>query len=400
MIRVGFSIGVSFLGSVNYYRNLINAIWELPDRQIQPVFFIGKQADEKILEGLHPVEVIRTDWFDQFTPRWAVRKASQHLFHRDPLMERFLKKHRIDVLSHSDFLGKGASIPAICWIGDFQHRNQPQYFTALERWYRDHDFRLQARYATRVILSSHDAQRDLEAFDPSHVDRSRVLQFVSRPSVGKETTDIKSLQERYHFSGSYFHLPNQFWAHKNHRLVLDALCILKEQGNPVLVLSTGSTEDYRRPKYFSELMAYAAELDVLDCFRVLGIVPYNDLIGLMVNSVALINPSRAEGWSTPVEEAKSLGKRIILSNLPVHLEQNPLGGVYVGLDDPSELASAMMKVLETYDQIVDSDRMEQAKQALPGRIQSFAKTYQDIVLEAISPKNGPLATNSTRSQDS
>lgn len=45
----------------------------------------------------------------------------------------------------------------------------------------------------------------------------------------------------------------------------------------------------------------------------LGLVPRSDVIALMRYSISLINPSFFEGWSTTVEEAKSMGKQIILS---------------------------------------------------------------------------------------
>ena len=381
MRRVGLALGASWLGSVNYYRNLMNAICALPDRQIEPVLLIGERADPGILAGLPPVEVIRSRWLDQPTPRWAVRKVWQQAFASDPFLERFLRSHEIDVLSHSDFLGKRAALPAICWIGDFQHRELPQFFKRSERWYRDHDFRLQCRHATRILVSSHDAQRALATFEPSAVEKSRILQFVAQPNVGAETTDLPTLQERYGFAGPYFHVPNQFWAHKNHRLILDALAILKRRGEPALVISTGATEDYRQPGYFNQLMAHADEIGVRDSFKTLGVIPYNDLVGLMVNSVALLNPSRAEGWSTSVEEAKSLGKRIILSAIAVHLEQAPPDGVYIDPDDAAGLADAMREVRTTFEPLAEAERSARARRELPGRVQAFARAYQEIVLE-------------------
>jgi glycosyltransferase involved in cell wall biosynthesis len=381
LIRVGVALGASWLGSVNYYRNLLNAIYSLPDRQIEPVLLIGERADAGILAGLPPIEVIRNRWLDQPTPRWAIRKIWQQAFASDPFLERLLRSNGIDVLSHSDFLGRHAALPAICWIGDFQHRQQPQFFSRSERWYRDRDFRLQCRHATRVILSSHDAQHALATFEPSAVEKSRVLQFVAQPKLSADTTGLATLQERYGFAGPYFHVPNQFWAHKNHRLILDALAILKRRGEPTLVISTGAMEDYRQPKYFDELMRDADEHGLRDMFRTLGVVPYNDLVGLMVNSIALLNPSRAEGWSTSVEEAKSLGKRIILSNIPVHLEQAPRDGVYIDPDDVSSLADAIREVFEAFDPVVEAERSARASSELPGRVQAFSRTYQEIVLE-------------------
>lgn len=381
MIRVGLTLGVSWLGSVNYYRNLLNAIYSLPDRQIEPVLLVGERADASVLAGLPPVEVVRSRWLDQLTPRWAVRKVWQQAFACDPFLERLLRSHKIDVLSHSDFLGKRAALPAICWIGDFQHRQLPQFFSRSERLYRDRDFRLQCRNASRIILSSYDAQHALAEFEPFAVEKSRVLQFVAQPDLGGATTDLPTLQERYGFAGPYFHVPNQFWAHKNHKLILDALAILQKRGEPQLVISTGAREDSRQPKYFDQLTAYLDKLGVRDSFKTLGVIPYQDLVGLMVNSIALLNPSRAEGWSTTVEEAKSLGKRIILSDIPVHLEQSPTDGVYVHPDDPVGLADAMCEVRTTFDPKAEANRSARAQRELPGRVQAFAQAYQSIVLE-------------------
>ena len=56
-------------------------------------------------------------------------------------------------------------------------------------------------------------------------------------------------------------------------------------------------------------------------FIFLGVIPYKDVLGLMRAAVAVINPSVMEGWSTTVEEAKSLGLPLILSDIPVHREQ-------------------------------------------------------------------------------
>jgi glycosyltransferase involved in cell wall biosynthesis len=388
LIRVGFALGVSWLGSVNYYRNLLRAILAVPDRQIEPVLLLGKRATSAVIAGFPPVEVLQTPWLDPLTPPWAVRKVWQQTFASDPFLERFLRSHRVDVLSHSDFLGRHSDLPAICWISDFQHRELPQFFGKLERVYRDRDFLMQCRHAARILVSSHDAQRALATFDPSCVEKSRVLQFVAQPRVGGETTELSTLQERYGFIGPYLHVPNQFWAHKNHRLIVDALVLLKQRGQRVLVISTGATEDYRRRGYFEELMAHARAVDVLDCFRALGVVPYNDLVGLMTNAIALINPSRAEGWSTSVEEAKSLGKRVILSDIPVHREQAPPDGVYVNPNDAPALADAMSMVSATFDPVAEVKRSARAARELPVRVRAFAERYQDIVLE-VTATRGP-----------
>jgi glycosyltransferase involved in cell wall biosynthesis len=252
--------------------------------------------------------------------------------------------------------------------------------------YRDRDFRLQCRHSTRIILSSYDAQHALSEFEPSCVAKSRVLQFVAQPRISDRTSDLRTLQARYGFDEPYFHVPNQFWAHKNHRLILDALAILRRRGRRVLVISTGATADYRQPDHFDKLMGYANSVGIRDDFRTLGVVPYDDAVALMINSIALINPSRSEGWSTSVEEAKSLGKRIILSDLPVHREQAPPDGIYVDPDDATGLADALEFARASFDVVAEKERAGRAAAELPLRIRTFAQTYQQIVMEAAAEK--------------
>lgn len=391
MIRVGLGVGVSWLGGVNYHRNLVKAIYALPDRQIEPVLLLGHRADIAQLSGFPPVEIIRSRWLDPLTAPWAVRKVWQQTFASDPILERFLRSNRIDVLSHSDFLGSRSALPAICWIVDFQHRQFPQFFTKLGRLYRDRNFKMQCQHATRILLSSYDSQRFLGTFAPSCVGKSRVLQFVAQPDTAGEPTEFNLLRERYRIAGPYFHVPNQFWAHKNHSLILEALALLRGRGQPVLVIATGATEDYRDARYFEQLMARSNALGLMDSFRPLGVIPHEDLVGLMVNAIALINPSRAEGWSTSVEEAKSLGKRIILSDIPVHREQAPPDGVYVDPDDAAGLADAMWSEWTTFEPTADHERSALASSVLPSRVRAFARTYQEIVLEVFPGVTvGPL----------
>lgn len=119
-------------------------------------------------------------------------------------------------------------------------------------------------------------------------------------------------------------------------------------------MTTGKTEDRRDPEHFTDLMRHVAEAGVADRFRVLGLIPYEDLSVLMRNAVAVINPSQFEGWSTTVEEAKSMGKHVILSDIPVHREQDPERRRYVAPDDPSEMAAAIAAALSSWSRDEDA----------------------------------------------
>ena len=130
-------------------------------------------------------------------------------------------------------------------------------------------------------------------------------------------------------------------------------------------------------------MRHADAIGVRESFKVLGLVPYEDLSVLFRHAVGLINPSHFEGWSTTVEEAKSLGKAIILSDIPVHREQAPPRGIFVAPDDPQAMADAMRTMLADWSPKKDELAMNAAATALPERRLAFGRAYQKIVTGAL-----------------
>ena len=207
-----------------------------------------------------------------------------------------------------------------------------------------------------------------------------MLRFVASPPT-QNIPSLAEVKKKYSLHEPYFHVPNQLWAHKNHSVIVDALNILHQRGHCPLVVSTGQTSDRRNLNYFSDLMQKVTKLNLQARMLFLGLIPYQDVAALMQGAVAMINPSLFEGWSTTVEEAKSLGKRIILSNIPVHMEQNPERGLFFEPHNPEALADAISHTLAEYDSAAEHDQMQMAIQKLPERVQSFGRSYQDIVIK-------------------
>lgn len=381
--RVGFLLYErDWLGGRNYLRNLFIALDLLPKHPITPVLFTGMS------QGIAPqdfpgAEIATTSMLDRKAAAWLVRKLIARSTARDLILTGLLKQYDIDVLSHSPRLGPQTSIKTIGWIPDFQHVHLPQFFEPAERTSRNREFEGFCKRCDRIIVSSECARADLIKFAPHCACKADLLRFVAAPLILKQTLGLEELQRHYGFNGPYFLLPNQFWAHKNHRVVISALHELKRNGRPLLVLATGSTMDYRNPHFFDSLMQYAAECGVLDYFRVLGKVPTDHLVGLMKDAVALINPSHFEGWSTSVEEAKSMGKQIVLSDIPVHREQAPERGLFFPSDDPHALANMMIAAYEGFDHDQDAAMQKRAQENLATRQLEFALTYQRIVQKTL-----------------
>ncbi|WP_249131645.1 MULTISPECIES: glycosyltransferase [unclassified Bradyrhizobium] len=197
------------------------------------------------------------------------------------------------------------------------------------------------------MLSSESAFRDFRAYYPNASNRVSVVRFATQPPAAFLDISPSEVIAAYNLPTNYFYLPNQFYRHKNHRLVVDALAILKRRGIEVVVCASGSTEDRREPGYYDLVNSEIRRRGLDTHFRHLGVIPLPHVYALLRASTALLNPSRFEGWSTTVEEAKSFGVPMILSDIDVHREQTAGAARYFGVDDPVALADHLMQLSET-----------------------------------------------------
>lgn len=371
-----------WIGGVNYLTNLLAGVGALPDRRMETVLFVPPTADADIGQRFCADEVVRTRLVLPRGRRRMAGMVGQRGFGRNLAFEWLSRRHCIDVWSHMPPVGARSPLKVISWIPDFQHVRLPAFFSFKERAIRDRGHRAIVDEATTILLSSHDARSDLLARYPEAESRVRVLKFVSGLGHSDAQRPRDALAAEYGLQGPWFHVPNQLWKHKNHRLLIDALGLLAREGLAPTVISTGATEDYRHPGFLDEIKAHAAAQGVATNFRILGLVPYADVTALMHHAAAVINPSLFEGWSTTVEEAKSIGKRILLSDISVHREQAPARATFFASDDPVALAEGIKAVLADDDPLAERAHAARAAAQLPERLRIFAEAYQVIALEA------------------
>jgi glycosyltransferase involved in cell wall biosynthesis len=128
-------------------------------------------------------------------------------------------------------------------------------------------------------------------------------------------------------------------------LVLKAI-LLADQTNSFEILSSGQTFDHRNQSYFKSILNFIKINKLKNRYKILGVVPFEDMCSLMYYSVAVINPSKSEGWGNSAEQANLIGKRVLLSDIPVHIEQKKKNYFYFSKDNPSSLFNLMIKILK------------------------------------------------------
>ncbi len=341
LTRVGFILthaATGWLGGAQYYRNLFAALHATPEANVEGYVFHDSGAP--VSTGWAR-KAIRLRILEERSIPWLVRSGVTRILDSDVLLERRLEAEGVEVRI----------------------------------------FASAARSAAIVLASSESARSDVEEFYPESRGRVRVLRFVHCSSPAQDPVP-PGIAEGHRIREPFVLLPNQFWVHKNHEVVVEALRILRGRGKRVVVLCTGNTSDFRNPDHFRSLQGRIAEAGVSEDMRILGLVSYGELAFLMRAAVAILNPSLFEGWSTTVEEAKTLGKKVILSSSSVHREQAPERATYFDPHDAEALAAALDEATGGCDPEEERRSSERSARALPARRSAFAHTYAAIAREA------------------
>ncbi len=342
--RVAFLLlGKEWLGGYNYLRNLCAALVKY-QKDIVPVIFVGNDIDKHMLDPFIElnIEIIEDSIFENINKRKILFQSL--LFGKSPYVEKLFYDANIDVVFENNvYFGWRTRFPVVSWLPDFQHKHLPHMFSMLAWLKRELGFRIITTSSRPIMLSSNDAKKDCQNFYNVPSDRIYVVPFaVESPKISQQY--LAECLKKYNIKQAFFYLPNQFWRHKNHSIVIKALQkINNENENKILLISSGSSKDNRKVSYFGEIESLIKTNKLENYFRLLGMIPYKDVIHLMYASCAVINPSFFEGWSTTVEEAKSLKKDLIVSNLSVHIEQLKDNASFFDPNSYEELSKILKK---------------------------------------------------------
>jgi len=388
LIHVAFTLlgGASWLGGRHYLLNLLRSVRSYGACAVAPVVFAGDDVPQDELDLYRAIEGVEVVVSPHFAARRRVwRLAQAVVWGLDTKAVGLFRTANIDVVFEpAQFYGWRLPMPALAWIPDFQDRHLPHMFSRGAHVHRRLGQWVQVLSGRTFILSSEDARGDCERFYPLARGRTRVVRFAVPPPREVPAEEIAAVRKRYGLPEEFFFLPNQLWAHKNHICVVRALKILKDAGHDRVVAVTGNPNDIRHGSHFGSLMQEVSASGLDNHFRMLGVVLYEDVLTLMQSAVALLNPSHCEGWSTTVEEAKSSGTPMILSNLDVHREQAGDAAQYFSPDSPEELATRLRE-FRAASEVERRALAQQARADAPRRLAEFARAFCEAITESMSP---------------
>jgi glycosyltransferase involved in cell wall biosynthesis len=374
-------------GGIQYITNVLNGLNAVGDQHKLEVHLFRHSAQNfpdlpkftRISIQPHNIEEELPGWDIKNRAYWfAQRKFGKRI---NPRLENYLLHHQFDYAFPVTLSACGGQLNSGSWIADFQYHHFPNGASKKVIQSAKDTISNIAHNTDKIILSSQYCADDCVSLFPVSKGKTHVMPFavyIDESLLG--FTDFESLQKKYSLPSSFLMVANLFAPTKNHKTLFNALGMLKKQGIEVDLVCTGNIVDYRNEGYANEILQCLTENKIRPQVHLLGLIPRTDQVQLYRMSVALVQPSVNEGWSTSVEEAKALGKTLFLSNIPVHLEQYPKNPYFFKSLDAAELAEKIKQVwlAEKDKSFPDREKEQKAFGSYKEAVKNFGRHFLEI----------------------
>ena len=252
---------------------------------------------------------------------------------------RFIKKNKYDLII---FLGPSimskfcAEISFVSNIWDVDHKKNSQFPEHNSNFNFENKEKLYnyiVHKAFKILAPNQSIKKELIDFYKANESRIIVQNFIPMlPSLHKKNLEIKinynELFDKFDLpkNKKIIFYPAQFWAHKNHKYLIDVLNILKSRNNNnfFFVFCGDSKGNF---KYIKNLIK---DNKLETHVKILNFINDNDVISLYLNSNAIVMPTFCGPTNLPIFEA-SYFKKIIFYTKDL-INDNELNDHLINID--------------------------------------------------------------------
>lgn len=225
----------------------------------------------------------------------------------------FTALYQLDLMWFPTPSYEDVDIPYCFTVWDLQHRLQP-FFSEVSKkneWeWREKFYSKVLRKASYIITGTVRGKEEIINFYQVASERIRILPLPTPSFDEVIPLPINHLVDEKLY-GNYLFYPAQFWSHKNHIRLIEAISILKQKSIEFHVYFTGSNKGTLQ--YLKDV---AIKMDLHNQIHFLGFVHRGELVSLYKNAFALVFPSMFGPDNLPPLEAFSLSCPSIVARVP------------------------------------------------------------------------------------
>jgi glycosyltransferase involved in cell wall biosynthesis len=313
-------------------------------------------------------------------------RAINPIFH--PVAKGLLQQHcHLWIFPAEDTWAYQVKVPAVVAIHDLMHRYE-RHFSEVsangEYERREQEYRQLCRWALGILVDSEEGKKQLLESYGRNPDSVYPLPFVAPKylyagSKGETDLGYHGLPEKFLF------YPAQFWEHKNHKRLIQAVALLQDKHPDIHLVFTGSPKN-----------AYEAVVELTENLRLqervhfLGYVPDGEMAAIYRRARALVMPTFFGPTDIPPLEAIGLGCPVAISDIYGMREQLGEAALYFNPESVAEMAQIMERLWED-----DALCQELARRGFIRTAQWTQSHFNERLRQIIDSMLGPKRENLT-----
>ena len=356
-MNIGIIFDTNSKSGGGFFQSLSSAIMinKITDKNFKFIFVVFSKESEKVLQskGLKTINFKSRIFFNFYKRVAKINVISKFLnkIKYQNYFFKFLSKSKIDFLiflGPSDLINYIENINFSYTIYDIQHKSYP-FFPEYKgkEYYSQRDEILQeaANKSFKIFVDTDRTKKDVNFYYNCSNEKLVVQPFIPfLPKMIDEKKDYslnKNLKEKINLNENqkYFFYPAQFWAHKNHRYIIDFLNIQsKNNHNTYKVVCCGSNKGNRN---FINKLAKIHSLE--NQLIILDYLSDDEVIQLYKNCFGLLMPTYVARSTLPLYESFFLKKPVFYSN---NILDEKLYDYVIGFDlnNPEDLVKKLEKI--------------------------------------------------------
>lgn len=254
-----------------------------------------------------------------------------------------IRQHKIDLLYFPIPTFIKSECPSIITLWDLAHRVYPFFpEVSYQGWTwdeRENFYRDSLPRAAAVITGTEAGKQQAIRYYNLTQERIFVNPFFAARFT-HETNPVNKAFKESTEKQKYLFYPAQFWSHKNHANLLQALRIVKEQKAEIKLVFCGSDKGN-----LNHVKSLIKNLHLEQAVEIRGFVSVKELVTLYQNAEAVIFPSFFGPDNLPPLEAMALGCPVAAADIEGAREQLGDAALYFHPESPASIAEAIMEII-------------------------------------------------------
>ena len=339
-------------GGYTFQEELLKNIYKIKDKNISFTLICSK----KIVKDINNYESIfkniislNRNIYDRFREN-LIRNFSffSERSSYESKLDKLCKKNKIDLILFLDNIHTiHTNIPFITIVYDIDHLKYPFFpeYSKNNKWYkRENSLNYHLRRATGIISGTEYGISQINEY--YGIPKNKLFK-IPHPAINSDFKNEILLNEEIIKKNNltknkFLFYPAQFWAHKNHKSLINLGIHLKKKFNDdIKIVFSGSDKGN-----LNFIKSEIKKNDLQDVIKYLGFINRNEIFALYKNCLALTYVSYGGPENLPPLEAFTIGCPVIANKNEGSIEQLGDGAILIDVDDTEIFLNSVTKLFD------------------------------------------------------